>query len=345
MELFIVGQLNARQLHGQCSQHVGADGHAVLLRDIVVGPDEKRNLILLEDLFCGAVIQLLAVQLFIEIVAQRRLMVAEEDDHGPLVRVLIVFDQLPDGVVTFLDKGEILGRHGGRSPTAARQFHGSLQVVPALSVAAVVLHGDVKHEQGVLRLIGQAVELLIVGGVADIVAYVLGINHVLLIHLLVKAHPAVNGRPVPAGGEVGVERYGVIAQSAHLRHQRGHSIVAVKLIGHGRGGQKCQRVSGQVLKFHIGGAAAGDGGDHHAFYRILRQRVIKGQRVLGQFQAGKTGLQIREGLVHDDQQVFRRLRVRRRPADGAVGDPLSGVGGVAVRRGDKAVPQGGHEIQ
>jgi hypothetical protein len=47
----------------------------------------------------GAVVQRLFVKHLVKIVAQRRLMIAEKDDHGPLPAGGIVLNQLPDGVV------------------------------------------------------------------------------------------------------------------------------------------------------------------------------------------------------------------------------------------------------
>ena len=79
------------------------------LRDVVVGPDEKRCLIGLLDLLRVPLIQLFAVKGLKEGISQRRLMVPEEDDHGLLLHLGIVLHQGLDGLVTLLHQGEVLG--------------------------------------------------------------------------------------------------------------------------------------------------------------------------------------------------------------------------------------------
>ena len=144
-----------------------------------------------------------------------------------------------------------------------------------------------------------------------------------------------------------MEGDGAVALLPDLGHHGGHAVVAVQLVGHGGGGQEGQGVPGEELELHIGGAAAGDGGDHGSLDGVLRQGVEEGQGVRRQLQVGEGGGHVREGFVHDDDEVFRRLQVRGavRQLLHPVGDGLGGLGGVVLRRGDEAVPQGGHEVQ
>ena len=136
-------------------------------------------------------------------------MVAEEDDHGGLAAPAVIADQLPQGVVRLAGQGEILLGVAVCQLQAVWQRDGPLQVVPPLGIAAVVLHGHVE-EEGLHLLLGGLEDGLKVARVGDIVADILGVRHVLLIHLVVKVQIAIGHRPVPAGGLIGVEGGGLI---------------------------------------------------------------------------------------------------------------------------------------
>ena len=60
----------------------------------------------------------------------------------------------------------------------------------------------------------------------------IGVLHVLLVHLVVKAHVAVHNGPVPAGGLVGVKGGALISLAARQGGQGGHALLSVELIGH-----------------------------------------------------------------------------------------------------------------
>ena len=72
--------------------------------------------------------------------------------------------------------------------------------------------------------------------------------------------------------------------------------------------------------------------------------MVEGQGVGGKLQIGEGGLHIREGLVHDDDEVFRRLATALRSGVPG-GDGRGCIGRVVLRGGDEAVAQGGHEVE
>ena len=210
----------------------------------------------------------------------------------------------------------------------------------------MVLHGDVKDHSGAVRVLRPAEDLLIVREIADVVPDVLGVLHVFLKVYLIKAKPGVDGSPVPAGGEIGMEGDGAVAQVLRLGDERRAALVEIELVRHGGGGQEGQGISGEILKLHVGGAAAGDGGDHGAFDGVLRQGVVEGQGVLRELQVGEGGGQVREGLIHDENEVFRQFPGGVHGLGGIGAGGLGHLVGVVVLRlGDKAVADGGGEVQ
>ena len=153
------------------------------------------------------------------------------------------------------------------------------QVVPALGVATVVLHGDVEKEAAVLRLGGPA-DHLVVRLVGDVAADDIGVGDVLLIHLPVEVQILVGQHPVPAGGFVGVKGRRGVALAARQGGQGGHALLHIELVGHGVGRLEQAGEAGEVLKFDGGGAAPGDRGVHPAFDCVLLQGVEEGGGVL-----------------------------------------------------------------
>ena len=162
---------------------------------------------------------------------------------------------------------------------------------------------------------------------------------------MVKVQILVGQHPVPARGLVGVEGGGLIALALGQGGQGGHALLHIELIGHGVGGLEQSGEAGEVLKFHAGGAAAGDGGVHPALDGVLLHGVEEGGGVLRGLKGIKNG-KIGKGLVHDDHDVGRA-------GDGAA--PLLSrvllhqlqhrVVGVALRLVHRAVPHGHGEVE
>ena len=195
-------------------------------------------------------------------------MVAEEDDHSRLVTLAVIADQLPQGVVRLAGQGEILLGIAVGQLQAVGQGDGPLQIVPPLGIAAVILHGHVE-EEGLHLLLGGLEDHLKVRCVGHIVADILGIHHVLLIHLVIKVQVVIGQGPVPAGGLIGVEGGGLIPLAPRQSRQGGHPLVHIQLIGHGVGRLEIGGEAGEILKLHAGRAPAGDGGVHPALNSIL----------------------------------------------------------------------------
>ena len=271
-------------------------------------------------------------------------MVPEKDDHGGLVLLAVVADELPQGVVALPGQGEVLpgGAVGARQPVG--QVDGGLQVVPPLGVAAVVLHGHVEEEGVPLLLPGGPEDHLIVGPVGHVVADVVGVHHVLLVHLAVEVQIVIGQHPVPPAGLVGVEGGGLIALAPRHGGQGGHPLLHVQLIGHRVRGLEQAGEAGEVLELHRGRPAPGDRGVHPALHRVLLQGVEEGGGVLAGLEVVEDG-EIGKGLVHDDDEVGG-LPVRVPLQGGVLLHQLQHlVVGVVRRLLHRAVPQGHGEVQ
>ena len=238
-------------------------------------------------------------------------MVAEEYDHGRLTALLIVGHQLLQSLVALQHQGEVLLRGVVRLTQLVGYGHRLLQVVPTLGVAAVVLHGDVKDKLRIpLLRIGDLEDGLIIRLVGDVIADEVGVIHVLLVELVIKAHIVVYDRPVPSRGLIGVEGGALVAVDPQQGCQGGHPLLGVELIGHGVRRLEDGSKASEVFKLHAGGAPSGDGGVHPALDGVLAEGVEEGRGVLGDLQLIKDG-QIGEGLVHDHNNVdgLRSIRV------------------------------------
>ena len=162
---------------------------------------------------------------------------------------------------------------------------------------------------------------------------------------MVKAEALVGDGPVPAGGQIGVESGRLIALAPSQGCQGGHALLHIQLIGHRVRRLEESGEAGEVLKLHTGRAAAGDRGVHPALDGVLGHGVAEGSGVLLQLQPLKNG-QVREGLVHDGDDVHR-------PGDGAVRlyrlvllrQLQHPVPAVILRLVHRAVPHGHREVQ
>ena len=133
-------------------------------------------------------------------------MVPKQEDHGGLLHLGEIVDQVPKGVVALLDEGQVLV-HGGEPPGQhPGELRRPLQTVPGLVIAAVVLHGDVKEKErlSLFLLLVQTDQALIVGLVADVLPDKAGVGEVVLKQHRVEAEVGVYRPPVPAGGQIGV---------------------------------------------------------------------------------------------------------------------------------------------
>ena len=211
----------------------------------------------MHHLLGGPLRQLFAVQLLIEGVAQGGLVVAEEDHQGGLVALAVVGDKLLQGQVALLHQVQELLRRPVRRLQIAGQLDVLGQVAPPLGVAAVVLHGDIKEEGGVLAFCG-LVNHLVVRLVGDVAPDDVGVGDVLLVHLPVEVQILVGQHPVPAGGLIGVEGGGGVALAPGQGCQGGHALLHIELVGHRVRGLEQAGKAGEVLKLDGGGAAPGD---------------------------------------------------------------------------------------
>ena len=173
----------------------------------------------------------------------------------------------------------------------------------------MVLHGHIEDKGG-RGGPGHVKDGLVVRSVRDIAADQIGVLHVLLIQLVVKAEALVGDGPVPAGGQIGVESGRLIALAPSQGCQGGHALLHIQLIGHRVRRLEESGEAGEVLKLHTGRAAAGDRGVHPALDGVLGHGVEEGSGVLGDLQLIKDG-QVGEGLVHDHNNVdgLRSIRV------------------------------------
>ena len=145
----------------------------------------------------------------------------------------------------------------------------------------MVLHGDVKDKLRIpLLRIGDLEDGLIVRLVGDVIADEIGVIHVLLVELVIKAHIVVYDRSVPSRGLIGVEGGALVAIDPQQGCQGGHPCLGVELIGHSVGRLEDGGKASEVFKLHAGGASSGDGGVHPALDRILLQGVEEGGGVL-----------------------------------------------------------------
>ena len=301
--LHVVGHGQVGHFGGQDAQVVGGEHDVLRFRDIVVCPDHEGGHVLPLGLFHGQVVRALAKQLLIEGSGELALVVAEEDNHGGLVHLAIVVDELFQGVVRLAHERQVLLRIAAGTEHGALQSDGAGQVVPALVVAAVVLHGDVEDEVLLpLPLLRDGLDGLEVAGVGDIAADILRIGHVGVEHLLVKAHVLVHQRPIPAGRQVGVEGGGVVAHGLGQGDQGRLVILDVELVGHGAAGQEGGAVAGEELVFHVGGAAAGDGRVHPALDGVVLQALEEGDDLLVDLEP-VVDAHICKALVHDADEV------------------------------------------
>jgi len=348
-ELHVVGLREAGGLEHQIAEIVGAQRDAVLLGNIVVGPDDERRQIFLEVFLFCTIRRALAHDGVVELRREGRLMVAEHGDDGRLVGLRVVVDQLLERGVGLIDQAEILLGGIVCPGQVARETDRVRKVVPAERVAAVVLHGHVENEgvAGVVfRHLFDRLEVALVGYVF---ADDLRVFHVLLIELVVEAQVAVSLDTVPAGGEIGVEGVGRVALAAGQRGERSRLAVHVELIGDRAVGQEGRGVAGQHFVFHIGGAAAEHGRTDKALDRVFLHAVDELERILIHGEAVENR-KVGERLVHDDDDVdglggggFRRIR--RLGGLEVVLDSGDGLLGIAVRLAYKTVPQGEHEIE
>ena len=180
-KVHIPGAGQAGHFSGKGPQIVGADDHVPARLNVVVGPDKEGDGILLQDFLGGPFGQFFSIQHFVKGIGQGRLVVTEKDHHGGLLLLAVVGNQLLQGQVALLHQGEKLFRSPVRRFLELGQLNVPLQVVPALGVAAVILHGDVEEEQGAVRLLGGPAYHVVIRPVGDVAADDVRIGHVLLV--------------------------------------------------------------------------------------------------------------------------------------------------------------------
>ena len=270
-------------------------------------------------------------------------MVAEQEDHGGLLHLGEVVDQILEGLVALVHQGEVLVHRLEAVFQLPGEPHLLGQVRPRHLIGRVVLHGHVEEEQGLplLLLLVPADQVLIVAPVGDVAGarvppHVRPILEIALEIDLIEAVVGVHRGPVPAGGAVGVGGDGGIPQGLHLAHQGGVAGGDVHLVGHRAGGEEGGGVAGEELVLRVGGGAAEHGGVGVALDGVLGEGAEKGHGVHVGLHPGEDG-EIGEGLVHDHDHVHRPdAPVRRGRRIGGVAGALPGQGrqrllGVAVR--------------
>ena len=137
---------------------------------------------------------------------------------------------------------------------------------------------------------------------------------------------------------------GGVALASSQGSQGGHALLHIELVGHRMGRLEEAGKAGEVLKFHRGGAAAGDGGVHPAPDGVFLQGVEEGGGVLRGAEGIEEG-QIAKGLVHNDDDVHW-LGVRVPLAAGVGRHQFQYcVLGVALRFVHRGVAQGNGEVE
>ena len=210
----------------------------------------------------------------------------------------------------------------------------------------MVLHGDVENEVGVSLLrIGDLEDGLIVRLVGDVVADKVGVVHVLLVELVIKAHVVIHDGPVPSRGLIGVKGGSFIAVHSKQGCQGGHPLFGVELVGYRVGRLEDGGEPGEVFKLHTGSTSSGNGGVHPAFNGVLTEGVEEGGRVLRDLQIVKDG-QVGEGLIHDHNDIDGLGRVHIFFHTGVLVHQFQHkVMAVIIGLIHRAIPQGHREIQ
>ena len=228
-------------------------------------------------------------------------MVSEHQDDGRLLLLAEVVHQQPEGLVSLVGEGQVLLGH-----RVLARLVGELHLGRVIlhRVAAVVLDGDVKEEQPLLRvLVLKLIDDLTKGRLVADIAVLLGDRHVHVLHTLklVEAEQRVGLVALPGSALAGVEGQGTVAVFPEQRGQRSRRLQNVLLIGDAARRQKGHRVAGQKLKLTGAGARA-----EHRGVGMAKDEVVQRVDVVGDALAQRKVseiLKVRPGLVHDSDDV------------------------------------------
>ena len=180
--LLIAGLGEIGRLGQEGGEVVQRELHPLGLGNVVVGPDEEGDHLFL--LGGGGIqkVHLAPQNGVVKLGVHLGLVVAEEADHGGLLHLGKIGDQLLQGLVALIDQVEILV-HRVELPlvlSGKPDFPG--EVGPLAGVAAVVLHGHVEEEEGFALLFGLVAgdEVFIVGPVGEVLPneVILGIGKI-----------------------------------------------------------------------------------------------------------------------------------------------------------------------
>ena len=144
-----------------------------------------------------------------------------------------------------------------------------------------------------------------------------------------------------------MEEDGPVAQGLHLGPQVGGAVGDIEMEGDRALRQEGHGVSGEEFVLRVGGGAPKDGGIGGAPDGVLRQAVEEGHGVFVGLQAEDLR-EVREGLVHDDDEVdgLRPVNLRRgAPLLRLQGDGAQGLLGVVLRGLHPAVAQADRKVE
>ena len=345
-EFLVLRGLDAGIAESQRSEIVRGQIVDLLELPVVVRPDERRGHVAQLVLLRGERAHVLTEQVVLERGAQRRPVVAEEDDHRGLVDVFKIVQQIIQRLVRVFQQRQVLVRLP--VVVVAVVIDVLVEVVARVSVGAVVLHRDVIYEERLAfgLILIKIRDEPVVRHVADVVAQSLVTLIVVDRVKLVEAHVVVNDIPLPVLGQIRMHGHGAPALLAQDAREAVFIVLRVQVIRRSARRQERRAVSGQDHVLRSAGA-----GTVHIHMQARRERVLVrvepveyGPDVLADFDVPDVA-EVGVALVHDEDDVRRRDVLRLRPAFDPVREFPQRVHTVAVRRGNDHVPDRTERVQ